>query len=106
MRISDWSSDVCSSDLAFMEATGRDAAALAGHGLAELREAKLCPRPGSNGRTIEARPLYDRNGRRRHWLVVQPQKAPPPAAAPGRSGERRGGKEGGSPCRSRWWRSH
>src|SRR3546814_4800298 len=100
MRISAWSSDVCSSDLlrqvaatlhslaypaalatggpgaaelrllsvngAFMEATGRDAAALAGHGLAELREAKLCPRPGSNGRTIEARPLYDRNGRRRH----------------------------------------
>src|SRR3546814_9258759 len=98
MRISDWSSDVCSSDLlaypaalatggpgaaelrllsvngAFMEATGRDAAALAGHGLAELREAKLCPRPGSNGRTIEARPLYDRNGRRRHWRVVQHEK--------------------------------
>src|SRR3546814_19468572 len=39
---------------AFMEATGRDAAALAGHGLAELREAKLCPRPGSNGRTLRS----------------------------------------------------
>src|SRR3546814_18414407 len=49
---------------AFMEATGRDAAALAAHGLAELREAKLCPRPGSNGRTIQARPLYHHNDRR------------------------------------------
>src|SRR3546814_4432006 len=76
-----------------MEATGRDAAALAGHGLAELREAKLCPRPGSNGRTIEARPLYARNGRRRHWLVVQHETAPQPAAAPGGTAEPTAGSD-------------
>src|SRR3546814_15469934 len=52
---------------AFMEATGRDAAALAGHGLAELREAKLCPRPGDrksvvSGKSVSVR--VDLGGRR------------------------------------------
>src|SRR3546814_2498716 len=76
---------------AFMEATGRDAAALAGHGLAELREAKLCPRPGSTGRNIEARPLYDRNRRRRHWPVVQHETGQQPAEIGGASCGERGG---------------
>jgi PAS domain S-box-containing protein len=66
---------------AFAEATGWDAATLAGRGLVELCGAE----PGgdgqrdSEGQPIEVRPLYDRNGRRRHWLVLH-REAPAPAS--------------------------
>ncbi|HMA15188.1 MAG TPA: PAS domain S-box protein, partial [Kiloniellaceae bacterium] len=57
---------------AFAEAAGCEAAALAGRGLAEV-----CGPRGRSGETIELRPLYDRNGRRLHWLVLHRQSAAP-----------------------------
>lgn len=62
---------------AFAEAAGCDAASLAGRGLAEFCGAD----PGRSGETIELRPLYDRNGRRQHWLVLHRQGAAPPGEA-------------------------
>lgn len=57
---------------AFAEAAGCDAASLTGRGLPELCGAG---RPQTGGKTIELRPLYDRDGRREHWLVLHRQGA-------------------------------
>ena len=54
-----------SANRAFAKATGWDAAAIPGRTLAELHSL-----PG-DGQAIEVRPLFDRNGRRCHWLVLQ-----------------------------------
>src|SRR3546814_5096692 len=78
MRISDWSSDVCSSDLS---ASGRsivDAAAL-------IRYARAL------GNATAAGALGS-------WLEREQKRL----GVPDRSEERRVGKEGVSPCRSRW----
>src|SRR3546814_17700681 len=77
MRISDWSSDVCSSDL--------DAARL-----------QLAPAVDRRGRLVRTgRPLGRRVGFRRREL-------PRIALSLPRSEERRVGKECVSTCRSRW----
>src|SRR3546814_14309297 len=95
MRISDWSSDVCSSDLGFMEWTSTSALS------ASLR-------------TISAPSGFDKSTHRLCLLrfkdknvdewpeisggVHRRVSSPPP----GRSEERRVGKECVSTCRSRW----
>ena len=70
---------------AFAEATGCDAAGVAGRALAEV-----CAPSGADTETITLRPLYDRNGSRRHWLVLHRKgeavggpAAPRPAAPAG-----------------------
>src|SRR3546814_5748776 len=87
LRISDWSSDVCSSDLKGGDQLGRRrrAGGLSRH---------ACPavwgdRSGRRGRAR-------RRGRGRGRVVVSRR------AATGRSEERRVGKECVSTCRSRW----
>src|SRR3546814_17128437 len=100
MRISDWSSDVCSSDLhcprirvedlgdLWNEARNMNAHHLAGL-LAQLnRQARLLP--------ISSHGVEVRDGRTRS--CVEPEFR--------RSEERRVGKEGVSTCRSRWLRDH
>src|SRR3546814_5715184 len=83
MRISDWSSDVCSSDL------GRE------HLAKTVRKAA-----GGRGQAPQADPRHDR--------IAPPAKVDPPPKGKGetdvtgRSEERRVGKECVSTCRSRW----
>src|SRR3546814_7323735 len=81
MRISDWSSDVCSSDLAH----------------------RTYPVPGGPAQPSGPRPPDDRRGREGD------HRGRPEAGAAGdarRSEERRVGKECVSTCRSRWSPSH
>src|SRR3546814_15679021 len=79
MRISDWSSDVCSSDLNW-------------HGRATTR----CPISCCIKRTSRQRMLRERQ------RAGGAPSTPRDGANPVRSEERRVGKEGVSPCRSRW----
>src|SRR3546814_944081 len=86
MRISDWSSDVCSSDLA----------AAAGHGTsAGLRAVaeKVKARPGGPPRLLVAKPGLDGHSNGAEQIAV---------AARDRSEEHRGGKESVRTCRYRW----
>src|SRR3546814_18320809 len=106
MRISDWSSDVCSSDLHQGRLLHRldhvgDGVGLARTGDAEqrlLRQAAL--------ETVDQ--LRDRlrlvaSGlERRDELEIGRMDGVVHGRAWGRSEERRGGKEGGRTCRSRW----
>src|SRR3546814_20493787 len=97
MRISDWSSDVCSSDLALLV-----------DGVRSARSAELVPTHTGNGR-----PGFDRLVRHHRLVRALVAIREPPGgpltvgedvekAAPIRSEERRVGKECVSPCRSRW----
>src|SRR3546814_8751369 len=81
MRISDWSSDVCSSDLV----------------------ARRRARGGHGGRRVEMR-CYDagRPSACRRTLEPVQQFGGVPHGRGERSDERRGGKECVSTCRSRW----
>src|SRR3546814_19664323 len=94
MRISDWSSDVCSSDLE-IAAKGR----IAG------KRRHLCVAPamrGEKGGRMVGR--YHRSGHRASQEggtdAVTARAAPPPDIV-SRSGERRVGKEGVNTCRYR-----
>src|SRR3546814_8531212 len=86
MRISDWSSDVCSSDLAAVDLM--DQATQHNGSLAEQT-------------ATSARVLADQAERLTGQVQFFRTVAPPPAL-PQRSEERRGGKECVSTCRSRW----
>src|SRR3546814_2295241 len=79
MRISDWSSDVCSSDL--IEAREMD----------ERAERARRTRPIGVGRAVEPH-LRERASALDQHRIADME----------RSEERRVGNEGGSPCRSRW----
>src|SRR3546814_19590500 len=94
MRISDWSSDVCSSDLGLGLALGptRDRGTAIQHPNGEF--ALVAVEVIDNGRDRQLVPGgvgWPRAGR---------------TAQPVRSEERRVGKECGSTCRSRWAPSH
>src|SRR3546814_9226081 len=95
MRISDWSSDVCSSDLASVTAYAKRAAQPGGTGyISAVRcifVATKCPIPGYPHQS--AIRWHERQCRR----AVQR-----PAVQGTRSEERRVGKAGVSTCRSRW----
>src|SRR3546814_17538152 len=97
MRISDWSSDVCSSDLPHLAAT---AGAGAGRALLELDRLDL-PDPFRLGLLgLELRMVVLRVDHPQRALVADLQHL---AVHPvGRSEERRVGKECVSTCRSRW----
>src|SRR3546814_7460037 len=95
MRISDWSSDVCSSDLSIEGLGGSFAQGRAGGaGLAALLRTVVF---GSLRRGAKA---WQRVGYRFRWPGVRYRRWP------GRSEERRVGKEGVSTGRSRWAPSH
>src|SRR3546814_12478239 len=93
MRISDWSSDVCSSDLAFRPQSWRQTAEttrLLARGLTALGV-----KPGERVALVaENRP---------EWLIADHA-----IMSAGRSEERRVGKECVGTCRSRWsqWKSN
>src|SRR3546814_12913808 len=89
MRISDWSSDVCSSDL-----RGSPARAAA--------PASLRPAIGHAHEIVDhaiGQPLETQRRRRRQQTALRPE-------VQGRSEERRVGKECVSTCRSRWSSYH
>src|SRR3546814_6024299 len=98
MRISDWSSDVCSSDLA-------DVALYAGLSYAYIL---LMAFPLYNAiesldhNQVEAARDLGAPWWRIHWRVVMPHAKPGIASGCTRSEERRVGKECVSTCRSRW----
>src|SRR3546814_5568911 len=83
MRISDWSSDVCSSDLVDVDAIG--AAQLVSADLAVEIEQVGHGERGAEAAAADVRPVETHVGGRE-----------------ARSEERRAGKECGSTCRSRW----
>src|SRR3546814_8312521 len=87
MRISDWSSDVCSSDLATAVATSPADKARA------IRDARFATR-GSRAR-----------GSARIWFAI-PSSDDRLASAMARSEERCAGKECVSTCRTRWSSDH
>src|SRR3546814_4640461 len=96
MRISDWSSDVCSSDLM------TDAAALPGQprggvlsGPATARAVNVLA-PNASAMTLDGTNT---------WIVAEPDSELAVVIDP-RSEERRAGKECVSTCRSRWAPSH
>src|SRR3546814_13132089 len=98
MRISDWSSDVCSSDLVGVpttEDTPYEAAENAPAGLGGI-----LPRIAETERAVLK---AGEQGAFRASVVRYPYVYGPHAVAPPeRSEERRGGKECVSTCRSRW----
>src|SRR3546814_18580334 len=116
MRISDWSSDVCSSDLT-IEALGAK-----GDGLATVDGRPLFLPQTLPGERVLARVTGERGGSFKgeviELLQSAPHRADPPcpffgpcggcalqplyASAYARSAERRVGKECSSPCRFRW----
>src|SRR3546814_14505861 len=112
MRISDWSSDVCSSDLATRRPAARlsdSADALHGWSTTEAQARRIKP----EGHSVQRWPFGSSLGaeviRQRGSPQVLPSslwKAGPirkaAEACPGRSEERRVGKECVSTCRSRW----
>src|SRR3546814_4438673 len=86
MRISDWSSDVCSSDLHEIVPDETQIQRLLAHAVAHQRQLTLLPVPQSHGKHADGRfqgVLNAPGGKRR-------------------SEERRVGKECVSTCRSRW----
>src|SRR3546814_18385364 len=106
MRISDWSSDVCSSELYFHGATGRHLACPAcpenrlqsrNHPL--LREGGIAAGAASQFQRLPR--LFAGTGAK---VAVHPARARPWLC--NRSEERRVGKECVSTCRSRWSTYH
>src|SRR3546814_13547104 len=93
MRISDWSSDVCSSDLDRVALRARYAARAD-------RPARRRRGRGYGEQSAPAHPAGDRGARADlRQIGADPRHARRPA---GRSEERRVGKECVSTCRSRW----
>src|SRR3546814_13101061 len=97
MRSSDWSSDVCSSDLAEGGRDGPDRCDGRARWSHPLRRGSCLRAPGS-GEAAAVSPRH-RSGRRERG---QRTERSPPAVLMDRSEERRVGKECVSTCRSRW----
>src|SRR3546814_19620757 len=119
MRISDWSSDVCSSDLlkAIHAACRRRGLWLIVdelyHGVTYDRPADTALAAGDDVIVINGfSKFWGMTGWRIGWLVLPERLVPRIEALPGRlqiparPEERRVGKEGGSTCRSRWSPDH
>src|SRR3546814_12313156 len=108
MRISDWSSDVCSSDLRFVPAETFSVVETVGRPSGQAR------RQGNIYCSIEARiavgahlPAHDRFEMIDRVIRQDIERtAGRIAAEESRSEERRVGKECGSTCRSRWAPDH
>src|SRR3546814_14376656 len=98
MRISDWSSDVCSSDL------GQGARAAAQATLAARGEAVTIGAIGQKPRDLDMDAVRELGARERCALGNQVAKADVARNLPfdRNTGERRVGDGCGSPCRLRW----
>src|SRR3546814_19666390 len=95
MRISDWSSDVCSSDLLLVKLFVLD--------LDEIRRRNDCRGALSLGRGASGKTEQNTESHQRHGEDVIHGDLPWwNGGTQGRSEERRVGKECVSPCRSRW----
>src|SRR3546814_12723030 len=104
MRISDWSSDVCSSDLRCADADARPRLGLAAPGQPDA--------PAARGRRTRGVPARQSRARRHLYgyvaklgnrgLARSVREARTGLAARARSEERRGGKEWVSTCISLW----
>src|SRR3546814_12963134 len=96
MRISDWSSDVCSSDLSGLTTPGPIAALASGTNADQAakppKKARQTVAPTATGMRRLRRRQEEEAGRER-FIVI---------SFSGRSEERRVGKECVSTCRSRW----
>src|SRR3546814_14638725 len=90
MRISDWSSDVCSSDLRLLEHHA-DLAAQAVHRIARVEDVLAVEQDRAGGPQLGVDGVDAVEDAQQGGL-----------AATGRSEERRVGKECDSTCRSRW----
>src|SRR3546814_14459260 len=107
MRISDWSSDVCSSDLLTLAPYGGNIEGIRAASLAYLgKEPAVLTPPRLPERSIRAnpvRPAPKRSDSRRFGEGPPDARAGSPRARHGgRSEERRVGKECVSTCRSGW----
>src|SRR3546814_15759859 len=114
MRISDWSSDVCSSDLARLRLLGTTAPTARGLRSQRPRNSRLRRNGAKRVDTADMRIVRRRLTSRSDCLLpdlaaVAAGRLPDDAATPEaskapvvRSEERRVGKECGSECRSRW----
>src|SRR3546814_14959748 len=101
MRISDWSSDVCSSDLRIITDAGFRVIMpdLRGHGDSDKPHNPACYKPD-----VLADDAFDLIG---HLGLTDYDLAGYSLWGRTSSSEaRRVGKEGVSPCRSRWWQDH
>src|SRR3546814_15951928 len=94
MRISDWSSDVCSSDLLALDPNSLEALWFVGH--AEAAEGNLEKAKDHLDRALAQLPPAEREALRPRALEALGK------AKADRSEERRGGNKWGSKCRSRW----
>src|SRR3546814_17285301 len=103
MRISDWSSDVCSSDLL--------------HGFDKLLQAHACRfghdrvthlvlEPGIGVNDVPARHVYRLSSNQQALSGQDPAAVARPIRTTNRSEERRVGKECVSTCSFWWWPSH
>src|SRR3546814_13757307 len=105
MRISDWSSDVCSSDLIDERLVDRrrlaeiDAVEIDADAAVEADVAARCTDAADHDRRAEARTLGNHD-------VGDIGSEVAYVSRPGRSEERRVGKECVRTCRSRWSRYH
>src|SRR3546814_19984649 len=97
MRISDWSSDVCSSDLAEKGKGQGDAAQREGHGESQQQHA-ADGREHDEGENLPKQRRIHFLDRSRLFFLRLELRMP----HQNRSEERRVGKECVSPCRSRW----
>src|SRR3546814_6179443 len=99
MRISDWSSDVCSSDLLDQVARRRDIFAGKAGGLDEVRLAH------AQGACFIVHGTY-KGGHAARIIAAQGMGGAVFRRHERRSEERRVGKECGSTCRTWWWPNH
>src|SRR3546814_17912966 len=99
MRISDWSSDVCSSDL-----QSNPAALPCRHAITDAKAMKLWSIEG-NSQKLDGGAMFGNAPRAMwaKWMAPDEHNRIPLAC---RSEERRVGKEWVSTCRSRWSRYH
>src|SRR3546814_18969342 len=99
MRISDWSSDVCSSDL-FASDTKINSIHQEG------QEIVLAVTSQGQDAFIRGTDVLVAVGRVPNTHGLEVDKTDVALDERGRSEERRVGKEGVSPCQSRWWADH
>src|SRR3546814_12954095 len=103
MRISDWSSDVCSSDLL---APAADIGPGQGHGLGPGQRDPLVRSVGRGVRCHSGLRCFRRSGPPAPSQPPSPEWSHEPRRSHQRSEERRVGKECVSTCTSRWSPSH
>src|SRR3546814_14742070 len=104
MRISDWSSDVCSSDLAMGLRDDLPTLLVLSGGFGMGPVGKILAALDKVSHSFQTVVVCGRNEELRRELAAQDRKHPTRVLgfASNSTEERRGGKEGVSTCRSRW----